>query len=56
LKKTKDLSEWKRIFSIVGYDNGQSIEELAETLRVSHYTVETYLREYSFRDKTKNDP
>jgi transposase len=56
LKKTKDLSEWKRIFAIVGYDDGQSIEELAEALRLSPITIETYLREYSSQDKTKNAP
>lgn len=55
LKKTNDLSEWKRIFVVVGYDNGQSIEELAELLRISTLTVESYLREYSSNNKTKND-
>jgi len=32
LKKSKDLSEWKRIFAMIGYDDGQSIEELADLL------------------------
>lgn len=56
LKKTKDLSEWKRIFAILGFDEGQSIEELAETLRLSRFTIEDYLKEYNSDDKTKNDP
>ena len=56
LKKTKDLTEWKRIFAILEYDNGQSIEELAHTLRISPFTIEKYLKEYSSHDKTKNDP
>jgi transposase len=56
LKKTKDLSEWKRIFAVLGYDDGQSIQELAETLRLSPFTVEDYLKEYNSHDKTKNDP
>jgi len=46
LKKSKDLSEWKWIFAMIGYDDGQSIEELADLLRVSTYTVESYLRDY----------
>jgi len=56
LKRTKDLSEWKRIFAILGYDDGQSIEELAQTLRLSIFTIEDYLKEYNAKDKTKNDP
>lgn len=56
LKRTKDLSEWKRVFAILGYDDGQSIEELAETLRLSIFTIQDYLKEYNADDKTKNDP
>lgn len=56
LKKTKDLSEWKRIFVVLGYDEGQSVEEIAETLRISPFTVEDYLKEYKSNNKTKNDP
>jgi transposase len=56
LKKTKDLSEWKRIFAILGFDDGQSVEELAQTLRLSRFTIEDYLKEYNSDDKTKNDP
>lgn len=56
LKKTKDLSEWKRIFAILGFDDGQSIEELSKTLRLSRFTIEDYLKEYNSNDKTKNDP
>lgn len=56
LKRTKDLSEWKRIFAILGYDDGLSIEELAQTLRLSIFTIEDYLKEYNAKDKTKNDP
>ena len=56
LKKTKDLSEWKRLFAILGYDDGKSVEELAEMLRLSCHTIESYLRDYNSNNKTKNDP
>jgi transposase len=56
IKKTKDLSEWKRIFAILGYDDGKTIGELAEALRIAASTVETYLKEYESKNKTKNDP
>ena len=56
LKRTKDLSEWKRVFAILGYDDGQSIEELAQMLRLSPFTIQDYLKEYNANDKTKNDP
>jgi len=32
LKKSKDLSEWKRIFAIIGDDDGQS-KEFFESVR-----------------------
>lgn len=56
LKKTKDLSEWKRIFAVVSFDSGDSIEAIADALRISTSTVETYLREYDSKNKTKHDP
>jgi transposase len=56
LKKTKDLAEWKRLFVILSYDEGQSVEDLARLTRLSLWTVETYLKEYSSSNKTKNDP
>jgi transposase len=56
LKKTKELNEWKRLFAIVGYHDGQSIEELAEALRLSPFTIEEYLKQYTKSNKTKNDP
>lgn len=56
IKRTKDVSEWKRLFVILTYDEGLSIEELAKFVRLSPWTVEQYLKEYSARDKTKNDP
>src|SRR5580700_6951464 len=56
LKKTKDAVEWKRLFVILGYDEGQSIDELAFLTRLSKWTVEEYLKQYSSRNKTKNDP
>jgi len=55
LKKSKDLSEWKRIFAIIGYDDGQSIEKLADLLRLSTYTVKNYLRDYNSKKKVRND-
>lgn len=56
LKKTKDAAEWRRLFVILGYDEGQSIDELAFLTRLSKWTVEEYLKEYSSKNKTKNDP
>ena len=56
LKKTKDSAEWKRLFVILSYDEGQSIEELARLTRLSKWTIEDYLKKYSSENKTKNDP
>jgi transposase len=56
LKKTKDLAEWRRLFVILSYDEGQSIEELAKLTRLSRWTIEEYLKKYSSENKTKNDP
>jgi transposase len=56
LKKTKDLGEWKRVFVILSYDEGQSVEEIARITRLSRWTVEDYLKRYSSHNKTKNDP
>jgi transposase len=56
LKRAKDSSEWKRLFVILSYDEGQSIEELARLTRLSKWTVKTYLQEYHSSNKTKNDP
>jgi transposase len=56
LRKTKDAAEWKRLFVILGYDEGQSIDELAFLTRLSKWTVEEYLKQFSSQNKTKNDP
>jgi len=56
LRKTKDLAEWKRLFAILSYDEGQSIDEIASLTRLSKWTVEEYLKQYSSHNKTKNDP
>ena len=56
LKKAKDASEWKRIFVILSYDEGRSVEELARLTRLSEWTIEEYLKQYSSHNKTKNDP
>lgn len=56
LRKTKDAAEWKRLFVILGYDEGQSIDELVLHTRLSKWTVEEYLKQYSSNNKTKNDP
>ena len=56
LLKTKDLAEWKRLFVILNYDEGQSIDELAKLTRLNRWTIEQYLKEYSSKNKTKNDP
>lgn len=56
LKRTKDLTEWKRLFVILSYDEGQTVEELARLTRLSKWTIEDYLKYYSSSKKTKNDP
>ena len=56
LKRAKDSSEWKRLFAILSYDEGQSVEELARLTRLSQWTIEEYLKHYSSHNKTKNDP
>src|SRR5579871_3833465 len=56
LRKTKESSEWKRLFVILSYDEGQTIEELARLTRLSQWTIEEYLKSYSSQNKTKNDP
>jgi transposase len=55
LRKTKDAAEWKRLFVILSYDEGQSVDELAFLTRLSKWTVEEYLKQYSSHKKTKND-
>ena len=56
LKSARDAAEWKRLFVILSYDEGQSEEELARLTRLSKWTIEQYLKEYSSRNKTKDDP
>ena len=56
LKLAKDASEWKRIFVILSYNEGQSVEELARLTRLSRWTIEEYLKQYNSHNKTKNDP
>lgn len=56
LKNAKDVANWKRVFVILNYDDGLSIEELAKSTRLSRWTVEEYLKEYSSKSKTDNDP
>lgn len=56
MKKTGDAGDWKRIFVILSYDDGLSIEELAKLTRLSPWTVEEYLKKYSSKNKTENDP
>jgi len=56
LKRTKDLAEWRRLFVILSHDEGQSVEELVKLTRLSRWTIEEYLKEYSSQNKTKNDP
>jgi transposase len=56
LRKAKDVTERNRLCVILGHDEGHSIEELAEILRLSHSTVCNYLKDYDSDEKTKNDP
>lgn len=56
LRRAKDSAEWKRLFVILTYDEGLSVEDLAQLTRLSKWTVEEYLKNYSSENKTKNDP
>ena len=56
LRHPKDYSERNRICVILGYDEGISTQQLAKTLRISHFTVQEYLREYDSENKTGSDP
>lgn len=56
LLKTKDLAEWRRLFVILNFDEGQSVDELSKLTRLSKWTIEQYLKEYSASNKTRNDP
>ncbi len=56
LRLSKEASEWRRLFVILSYDEGQSIEELSRQTRLSTWTIEQYLKDYNSRNKTKNDP
>lgn len=56
LKQAKNAANWKRIFVILNYDDGFSIEELAKLTRLSPWTVEEYLKLYSSKRKTDDDP
>lgn len=56
LKRAKNSADWKRLFVILSHDEGQSVQELARLTRLSQWTVEEYLKEYSSNNKTKNDP
>lgn len=56
LRLSKEASDWRRLFVILSYDEGQSVEELARQTRLSTWTIEQYLKDYNSRNKTKNDP
>jgi transposase len=56
LKKTKESSEWKRLFVLLSFDEGLSVDEIARYTRLSPWTIDNYLKEYNAHQKTKNDP
>lgn len=56
LKKAKNIANWKRVFVILNFDDGLSVQELAQLTRLSPWTIEEYLKEYSSKRKTDNDP
>lgn len=55
LKRTADVSEWRRICAVLHADNGIPIDEIACALWLSPVTVEKYLRDYHNQNKTQND-
>ena len=55
LKHTKEVSEWRRLFVILSYDEGVTVEDLTHLTRLSRWTIEQYLKTYSANNKTKND-
>ena len=56
LRLSREASEWRRLFVILSYDEGLSVEELARQTRLSTWTIEQYLKDYNSRSKTKSDP
>lgn len=56
VKQTRDVCERLRLCVILGYDNGDSIDQLASTLQISRRTVYSYLEQFHKSGKTKNDP
>ncbi len=44
LRLSKEASDWRRLFVILSYDEGQSVDELARQTRLSPWTIEQYLK------------
>lgn len=56
LKVTKDVNERDRIRVILGIDNGHSIEDIVDILRIGERTIYKYFEDYQKEGKTINDP
>lgn len=55
VRKTRNVNERNRICVILGRDDGHSVKEIADILRIGESSVYDYLREYDENKKTIND-
>lgn len=56
LKQTRQVSERNRICVILGYSEGNRVEDISKFLRLSLATVYKYINEYLASQKTQNAP
>lgn len=56
VRKTRDVNERNRVCVILGRDDGHSVKEIADILRIGQSSVYDYLMEYDENQKTINDP
>jgi transposase len=55
LRKAREASERNRLCVILGHDEGLTIDELSQALRISRATVCNYLKDFFSEQKTKNN-
>ena len=56
LKHTKDIDEYKRLCVILAWDRGREVVEIADLLNLPESTVYRYIKEYTEKSKTHNEP